>query len=109
MAASSLICMVCCGAPDASEEDWKDRRVFGRRPTAIVAIALGVVLGSALIYFVGVNYVGGWKVAPDRCLTSDAAPDGGPDLSATRVHKTSAWLPYWECTRVYRDGSMRRT
>lgn len=83
--------------------------MFARRD-AIVGLAIGVVLGLALIYLAGVNYVGGWKVAPDRCSTSNpSASDGDPDLSGSSVHKTSAWLPYWECTREYRDGSRRRS
>jgi hypothetical protein len=86
-----------------------ERRVQARRE-AIVGIATGVVLGIGLIYLVGVNYVGGWKVAPDRCSSSAvSASDGRPELSGSSVHKTSAWLPYWECVREYRDGSTRRS
>src|SRR5437763_1322992 len=88
---------------------WKDRAVPARR-VAIPGIAVGVVLGLVLIYFVGVNYAGAWKLAPDRCSASNpSASDAGPELSGSSVRKTSAWLPYWECTRDYRDGSTRRT
>jgi hypothetical protein len=61
-----------------------ERRVQARRE-AIAGIATGVVLGIGLIYLVGVNYVGGWKVAPDRCSSSAVSEFDGIEANSDKV------------------------
>jgi hypothetical protein len=77
---------------------------------AIAGATAGALLGLVLIYFVVVNYAGGWKVAPQRCSGGQSSgSERRVELSGSSVRRTSAWLPYWECTREYRDGSTRRS
>jgi hypothetical protein len=72
---------------------------------AVVGATIGAIVALAFIYLLAVNLAGGWKVASDRC--SATAPGDPKRLTASSVHSTSIWLPYWECTRRYAGGPVQ--